>query len=683
MRIGLTFDLRDHYRALGFSEEDVAEFDFGETIDAIDATLKELGFETERIGTITELVPMLAEGRRHWDLVFNIAEGVYGIGREAQVPALCDAYKIPYTFSDPCIMALALNKDLTKRVIRDLGLPTPDFQLISSIDEIKSIHLKFPLFAKPYAEGTGKGINASSVIKDKKTLTEVCTGLLKRYNQPVLVESYLPGREFTVGIIGSGEEARIAGVMEVILHSGAEDGVYSYSNKENCEEVVTYTLVDDNTAKIAGKLALDSWRGLGCLDAGRVDIRCDAAGNPNFIEVNPLAGLHPEHSDLPIICTKAGISFIELIGSIVSSALKRCGLIDSAPQKVKEISKSSHRTNNFSSLVNPAKKKTNLKTIVILHQHVPESASPDEKDVLVQRDEIADSIERLGYEPVKVAMTLDVEAAKNALYAAKPLKVVNLVESIDGSDRLMGIAPALLDSLSMDYTGSGADAIAMTGNKVLAKRLMKQAGIPTPPFFLISEIENAKLPKGAYIIKSSFDHASIGIDENSLIKVYGKIDKAAFIKASGKYKSESFAERFIDGREFNIAILDGPDGPEILPHAEIVFKNYPKGKPRIVNYKAKWETDSFEYKNTVRNYKFAKSDKRMLGLLSKYALKCWDVFGLRGYARVDFRVDADGKPWVLEINANPCLSSDAGFIAAAEQKGLAFDDVIRRILSLT
>jgi D-alanine-D-alanine ligase len=675
MRIGLTFDLRDHYKALGFSEEDVAEFDFGETIDAIEATLRKLGFETERIGTITELIPMLCEGRR-WDLVFNIAEGVYGIGREAQVPAVCDAYKIPYTFSDPCIMSLALNKDLTKRVIRDLGLPTPDFKLISSINEINSINLKYPLFAKPYAEGTGKGINANSVIKDKKTLAEICTGLLKRYNQPVLIETYLPGREFTVGIIGSGNNARIAGILEVTLHSGAEDGVYSYSNKENCEEVVTYTLVNDAIAKAAGKLALDSWQGLGCFDAGRIDIRCDASGNPNFIEVNPLAGLHPEHSDLPIICTKAGISYIELIGSIVNSALKRYGLIDKAPQKVKEIIRHTDKP------IHPVKKKTNLKKIIILHQYVPENASPDEKDVLVQRDEIAASIERLGYEPQNIVMTLDVEAAKNSLIQAEPFKAFNLVESIDGKDRLMGIAPALLDSLSLDYTGSGTEAIAMAGNKIFAKNLMKQAGIPTPPFFLIPEIDKIKKQKGKYIIKSAFDHASIGIDEDSLIKVSGKIDKAALKKIAGRYKSGSFAEIFIDGREFNIAILDGPDGPEILPHAEIVFKDYPKGKPRIVNYRAKWEVDSFEYKNTVRNYKFAKNDKRMLGLLGKYALKCWDLFGLRGYARVDFRVDAKGKPWVLEINANPCLSSDAGFMAAAAEKGLSFDDVIKRILGL-
>jgi D-alanine-D-alanine ligase len=678
MRIGLTYDLRDHYRALGFSEEDVAEFDFGGTIEAIDNTLKDLGFETERIGTITELVPMLAQGKR-WDIIFNIAEGVYGIGREAQVPAICDAYKIPYTFSDPCIMSLALNKDLTKRIIRDLGLPTPDFKLVNSVEEIDSIKLKYPLFAKPYAEGTGKGINSNSVIKDKKLLKEVCTGLLKRYNQPVLVETYLPGREFTVGLIGTDKDAHIAGVLEVILHSGAEDGVYSYSNKENCEEVVTYTLANDSVAKKAGRLALASWQGLGCFDAGRIDIRCDASGNPNFIEVNPLAGLHPEHSDLPIICTKAGIPYIELIGSIVGSALKRYGYLDNAPEKVKEISKSLHPSNEPA---RPAKKKTNLKRIVVLHQYVPESASPDEKDVLVQRDEIAASIERMGYEPVLIAITLDVEDAKRSLLKTEPVKVFNLVESIDGKDSLMGIAPSLLESLSLDYTGCSSESMSMTSNKIFAKKLMEQAGIQTPPSFLITKFDRIKIQKGTYIIKSASDHASIGLDEDSLIKITGKIDRTAVKKIAGKYKSESFAEIFIDGREFNIAILEGPDGPEILPHAEIVFKDYPKGKPRIVNYKAKWDSDSFEYKNTIRNYKFRKSDNRMLGLLSKYSLKCWELFGLKGYARVDFRVDSKGKPWVLEVNANPCLSSDAGFMAAAAEKGLSFDDVIKRILGL-
>ncbi|MFH0974984.1 MAG: hypothetical protein V1874_04285 [Spirochaetota bacterium] len=678
MLIGLTYDLRDYYRNLGFSEEDVAEFDFGETVDAIEKTLNDLGFETERIGNIAELVPNLTEGKR-WDIVFNIAEGVYGIGREAQVPAVCDAYRIPYTFSDPCIMGLSLNKDLTKRVIRDLGIATPEFQLVNSVSEIESIGFNYPMFAKPYAEGTGKGINAASVIIDKKTLVEVCSGLLARYNQPVLVESYLPGREFTVGIIGTGREAYSAGVLEVILHENAESGVYSFSNKENCEELVTYTLADDETAKAAEELALDAWRGLGCFDAGRVDIRCDSAGKPNFIEVNPLAGLHPEHSDLPIICTKAGIPYITLIGSIVNSALKRYGLLEFAPQKVKEI--------NISSIINnktpkPAKKKTNLKKIVILHQHVPGNASPDEKDVLVQAEEIAASVKRLGYEPVNIELTLDIDKLKKSLLQIKPVKVFNLVESVDGHDRLMIIAPAVLESLSFDYTGSGSDAIAMTGNKMLAKQIMKQSGISTPQYFSIFKAEKVKLPKGTYIIKSLFDHASIGINENSLVKITGKTDKSIFRKIASGYKTECFAEFYIDGREFNIAILDGMDGPEVLPHAEIIFKDYPEDKPRIVNYKAKWEEDSFEYRNTIRSYDFKKNDKRLLRLLSIDALKCWDMFGLKGYARVDFRVDAEGKPWVLEVNANPCLASDAGFMAAARKIGLTFDDVTQRILGI-
>ena len=323
-----------------------------------------------------------------------------------------------------------------------------------------------------------------------------------------------------------------------------------------------------------------------------------------------------------------------------------------------------------------------MKQIAILHQYVPENASPDEKDVLVQRDEIAASVKRLGLEPVKLAMTLDVEEAKNTLTRIAPYKVFNLVESLDGNDRLSGIATALLDSLALDYTGNKTEAIAMTGNKLLAKRLMENARIPTPPYFRVPEIEKIKPAKGTYIIKSALDHASKGIDENSIIKISGKPDEKALKKTLERYSSETFAEFFIDGREFNIAVIDGQEGPEILPHAEIVFKDFPEGKPRIVDYRAKWDTESFEYKNTLRNYNFKKTDKRMLSLLSKYALKCWNLFGLTGYARVDFRVDATGRPWVLEVNANPCLSPDAGFMAAAAEKGISYDDVISRILGI-
>lgn len=322
MNIGITFDLRDKYLKLGFSEEETAEFDKKSTIDAIDNTLKELGHTTEQIGNIWDLTKKLNKGKT-WDLVFNIAEGLRGIGREAQVPAILDAYNIPYTFSDPLVLALSLHKGMTKRILRDLKIPTPNFYVVNSINDLKNVKLSYPLFAKPNAEGTGKGITAKSKIKNKKELKEVCEYLLKTFNQPVLVEEFLPGREFTTGIIGTGEKAKVIGSMEVILLKNAEPDVYSYANKDDWIGKIEYEIVNDSVVKKAEKFALAAWKGLGCRDAGRIDIRVDRNGVPNIIELNPLAGIHPTHSDLPIICTKKNIEYKTLIESIIKSASER------------------------------------------------------------------------------------------------------------------------------------------------------------------------------------------------------------------------------------------------------------------------------------------------------------------------------------------------------------------------
>lgn len=322
MKIGITYDLREDYLIEGYSEEETAEFDRAETIEAIDQTLKELGYRTDRIGHLKSLTRRLAAGDR-WDLVFNIAEGLRGFGREAQIPALLDAYDIPYTFSDPLVLALTLHKGMTKHVIRDMGIPTPDFAIIEKEDQITGICLSYPLFAKPVAEGTGKGITAASKINTEKELVEVCRMLLTVFKQPVLVESFLPGREFTVGIIGTGKDAIATDTMEVCLKAQAEPDVYSYINKENCEELVEYRLVYDEEAQQVRETALSAWRGLGCRDAGRMDLRSDRSGRPNFMEVNPLAGLHPQHSDLPIIFSLMGKTFHQLIDMIMHSALKR------------------------------------------------------------------------------------------------------------------------------------------------------------------------------------------------------------------------------------------------------------------------------------------------------------------------------------------------------------------------
>jgi D-alanine-D-alanine ligase len=330
LRVGLTFDLRDAYLEAGYSEIETAEFDRADTIESIEKTLTELGYQVERIGHVKQLAARLVAGDR-WDVVFNICEGMHGIGREAQVPALLDAYQIPYVFSDALVCALTLHKGMTKDVVRAAGVATPDYIVVHDLAAVKSVNLPYPLFAKPIAEGTGKGISANSKIENQAQLQKVCRQLLKEHKQPVLVERFLPGREFTVGVLGTGRKATALATMEIELLPGADSEVYSYHNKENCEELVKYKLLPSGRLRReVESLAVRAWRALGCRDGGRIDVRLDDQGQVSFIEVNPLAGIHPEHSDLPIMAAMIGMEYKTLIGTIMTSALQRCNLAERA-----------------------------------------------------------------------------------------------------------------------------------------------------------------------------------------------------------------------------------------------------------------------------------------------------------------------------------------------------------------
>jgi D-alanine-D-alanine ligase len=325
MKIGLTYDLRSEYLSMGYSEEETAEFDRESTIEAIESSLQYLGYRTERIGHLRQLVARIHRGDR-WDMVFNICEGMYGIGREAQVPALLEAYRIPAVFSSPLVMALTLHKAMTKRVIRDAGINTPDFFVVEQLSDTGLIRLPYPLFAKPLGEGTGKGIDTMSVCNDFRELQNTCRHLLTAFKQPVLVETFLGGREFTTGIVGSGHHARAIGTMEIILKQEADEAVYSYTSKEECESLVSYVPAPEKEREECEQLALQAYRVLGCEDAGRVDIRYDLAGKAGFIEINPLPGLHPQHSDLPMLAAMNGIGFNELMKMIMDSAITKTAM---------------------------------------------------------------------------------------------------------------------------------------------------------------------------------------------------------------------------------------------------------------------------------------------------------------------------------------------------------------------
>jgi D-alanine-D-alanine ligase len=324
MRIGVTIDLKADALAAGMSAEDAAEFDSEVTVEAICVSLSVLGYEPVRVGNVRRLIEQLAAGNR-WDGVFNLCEGMSGVSREAQAPAVLEAYGIPYVFSDPLTCALTLDKAMAKRVVRDCGVSTPDFAVIETPKDIAKVALPYPVFLKPLAEGSGKGVGDHSKAVDAAGLAARAAYLLERFRQPVLVETYLSGREFTVGITGTGDEAEVLGLCEIVpLANYAGDGYGLVNKSEGWEDKVAFDYRPQGVVvRAVEEVALAAWRALRCRDGGRVDVRCDGDGQPHFIEVNPLAGIRPAYSDLCLIANNAGLSYTDLIGKVMASFRRR------------------------------------------------------------------------------------------------------------------------------------------------------------------------------------------------------------------------------------------------------------------------------------------------------------------------------------------------------------------------
>jgi D-alanine-D-alanine ligase len=319
MKVGLTYDLRSWYIDRGYSMDETAEFDKQETVDALENSLKLMGHETDPVGNAFQLIEALAAGKK-WDIVFNIAEGLYGDGRESVVPAILDQYKIPYVFSGPVIMGLSLNKHLAKLVVAASGVPVSPGCLITELKDLDNCTLNFPLFVKPVSEGTGKGITAKSLVNSSAELFRMAEWILTEFHQPALVEEYLPGREFTVGVVGYGDEAFAIGGMEVMTINNLP---YSVEVKENYQNYCTYKPLDPDITDECKSVALRAWKALDAVDAGRIDLKADRNGKICFIEANPLAGLNPVHSDLPMLSRMYGIEYQTLMEMIMKSAIKR------------------------------------------------------------------------------------------------------------------------------------------------------------------------------------------------------------------------------------------------------------------------------------------------------------------------------------------------------------------------
>lgn len=333
--------------------------------------------------------------------------------------------------------------------------------------------------------------------------------------------------------------------------------------------------------------------------------------------------------------------------------------------------------------------------IAFLYNRADEDPAQFAEDDAPDRSPVVAALRRLGHEVVPIACTLDLASVRRQLERIEPDVAFNRVESLGGSDAMATAIAMLLDAMQIPYTGCHTESLVATNSKTSTKEHLIRAGLPTPEWitkdFDLSEVSRVVLtpefstasnrseqyPK--YILKSIYEHASFDIDDASVVGPATPDEIAELVrKRTAMTGKPFFAERFIEGREFNLSLLG--DAPEVLPPAEIDFSAFPAQKPRIVGFGAKWTHTSFEFQNTPRRFDFAPADAPLVRWLTDLAIECWRLFGLRGYARVDFRVDSDGQPWILEINTNPCIAPTSGFAAAVEQAGLSYDDGIQRII---
>lgn len=327
-----------------------------------------------------------------------------------------------------------------------------------------------------------------------------------------------------------------------------------------------------------------------------------------------------------------------------------------------------------------------MKTVIIYHTDIdPKTASPDDLDVFDQVNFISDILTKLGYKSIIKPFKLEFpdknkptlyksEAILNEIKSLNPEIIFNLVEVVNGKEPLNYIATEVFEKAKVPYAGCTKAAFIKVADKLTTKKFLIANKIKTPHFLTLENLKKENLNGKTFLVKSSTQHASQGLISN-LYKT-----KEELLEVLGEKGPDFFAEEYIEGREFNISVIGKLHQPIVLPIAEMQFKDWNPKKLKIVDYAAKWDSSVPEYHNTVRNFEFKEEELILIKELQEICKDCWNVFDLRGYARIDFRVSSQGVPYVLEINANPCISPDAGFIAATEKAGLSHEQTIKKIL---
>jgi D-alanine-D-alanine ligase len=322
-----------------------------------------------------------------------------------------------------------------------------------------------------------------------------------------------------------------------------------------------------------------------------------------------------------------------------------------------------------------------MKVAVVHNAMAPSEKDEATLDVVEQAEHIRKSLRKAGHAGRLFPLDRDVAKTLRKLKLYKPECIFNLVESVEGHAVLHPCAAALWELIGVPHTGSPASSLDHTTDKALAKTLLAAAGIATAEWAVCRQMSDGwRQVPGPWILKPAMEDASIGIDEDSVVRDPAAVPAKLLALKSRFPHQDVLVERFVDGREFNISMLADERGVQVLPPAEMTFIDYPPGKERVLGYRAKWEPTAFEFEHTGRRFDFPPEESGLIEQMKQIARRCWALFDLRGYARADMRVDADSRIFVLEINANPCLTPDAGFAAAVARAGISPAQMVQRIL---
>jgi D-alanine-D-alanine ligase len=663
MRIALTHNLR-----LSDSEEE-AEFDTRETVDALAGAIERLGHRVERIevsGPASRTVARLeAYGP---DLIFNTAEGRRGRFREAFFPALFDELGMPYTGSDAYVLAVTLDKHLTKLVLAQHGIPTPRWQYVEDAARLQIHALRYPVIVKPNFEGSSKGITQDSVVEDPLRLHAAVDQALARYPSGVLVEEFVVGRDVTVPFLEAAVPDRrgVLQPVEYVIDESASAtrryAIYDYELKTKQDKLVSVRAparVKRAQAERIQQICEGVYRVLGVRDLGRIDLRLGDDGHIHFLEVNALPSLEPG-AGIYAAAALEGLHADAVLGAVIQSATARWGIQDQRTRRGRP-----RRTERL-------KVGFTFNVKRVTPEPTGEQDEEAEYDSPKTLQAIREAIASYGHEVVDLEATQDLPLQ----LASTPVDVVfNIAEGFKGRSRESQV-PSLLELLDIPYTGSDPAALSVSLDKAVAKRMVRTHGILTPDY-LVLNTGKERLPRELafpLLVKPVAEGTSKGVTKKSVVRTEDELREVARDMIA-KYRQPALAEQYIAGREFTVGLL-GERRPRVLPPMEIVFLDGSDPTP-IYSFDMKQD-----WSKEIRYEVPAKLGEKEVDRLERAAREVFTALGCRDVARVDFRIDAEGRIFFIECNPLPGLTPGwSDLVLIAQAAGIEYRALIGEILS--